>query len=327
LNEKLITRAESERRLTELFAHGRYSHYPSNRRDRHIILKSIIMTLKTSRTYTKQGIKRKLTEWIKAMHEPEGLDNSTLLEHLLEEGYLRCDREGARFWVPETRPDSEIFSPDVEEIDVLGVVKKARLDSTGTETGNKTRERIVSEAAKLFWKRGVAATTMQDIASASGLSVSIVRSYFSDEDTLYSTLLCESALEWHRKIIKSDKKEATLRERLIILVKVKMDLARAKSPAFRLLTKEWLERAETGANPRLDIGISKPLVYMERLVAQAVKRGEIRNVNPKKAVWYILGLGFLYGNRMINKFLDTSKPLTDKDVVEYVDLILKGLSK
>lgn len=327
MSEKKITREESERRLVELFSTGRLSRYPSNRRDKHIILKSIIMTLDISKTYSKRGITRKLNDWLKAMHQPEGLDKDILLERLLEEGYLRRNRDSSQYWIPETRPDRTLFDPDVDEMDVLGIIDRSRNQSTNIEEDDEIIKRILTHAAKLFWVKGLAFTTFRDIALASGLSVTAIRSIFPDEETLYKKLLEISALDWQHTIMKSDNPDDSFRNRLASLIKAKMELARSGNPAYRLLTREWLEHAETGANPRLDLGIGKPLTYMERMIAQAVERGEIREVNPNTAVWFIVGLGFLYGSRQVEKFLDTRKPLTNQDVCEYVELIMKGLSK
>jgi TetR/AcrR family transcriptional regulator, transcriptional repressor for nem operon len=53
-----------------------------------------------------------------------------------------------------------------------------------TRKGQATRDRIVAEAAKLMYDRGVAGTTTEDVQEAAGVSASQIYHYFGDKRSL-----------------------------------------------------------------------------------------------------------------------------------------------
>jgi TetR/AcrR family transcriptional repressor of nem operon len=64
------------------------------------------------------------------------------------------------------------------------MIGKRREPRQLTARGAATRERIVSAAADLAWKRGVGETSLDDIMEASGASKSQLYHYFADKDEL-----------------------------------------------------------------------------------------------------------------------------------------------
>jgi TetR/AcrR family transcriptional repressor of nem operon len=68
------------------------------------------------------------------------------------------------------------------QIQNLGVVVTAQ--STLTNKGLATRERIVAAAAELMFMRGVAGTTLEQVREAAQVSSSQIYHYFADKDAL-----------------------------------------------------------------------------------------------------------------------------------------------
>ena len=62
-----------------------------------------------------------------------------------------------------------------------------------TPKGERTRARIVDAAARLIHERGVAATTLEDIRSAAGVSGSQLSHYFAGKDELVQAVIDRQA--------------------------------------------------------------------------------------------------------------------------------------
>jgi TetR/AcrR family transcriptional repressor of nem operon len=62
-----------------------------------------------------------------------------------------------------------------------------------TAKGERTRARIVAAAARLIHERGVAATTLDDVKAAAGVSGSQMYHYFPDKDELVQAVISHQA--------------------------------------------------------------------------------------------------------------------------------------
>lgn len=73
-----------------------------------------------------------------------------------------------------------------------------------TERGRVTRERILRAAADVMYVRGVAATTLDDVRTASGTSKSQLYRHYPDKDALMRDVVALQAaevLEWNRQYL------------------------------------------------------------------------------------------------------------------------------
>ncbi len=327
MQSKIITQAEFTERLCRLFAKGRISAYPRKRRDRHILLKSIVMSLKNRKDYTEAEINEAIKAWLAGMHEPRGLDYVALRRYLVDEGYVDRSRNGSRYWVMSPGPSAKWFEAKVDAVDVFKIVDevKENFDKSRRKRG-EVRQKILDSATELFARKGYEGASTREIAEAAGVAVPNIYYYYKDKQGLYQATLTESAVGLLELLKKVDDPSASLRDRFLALAKAKIKLAKKKNTAIELFTREWLDSGSPGLPPKLKSAMSQSIKFMEQMIAQAVQRGEIRPINPKLAVWYMFSLAFLQGSKFITKYLKT-KELTDDEIEEYVDLIIKGLEK
>lgn len=329
MQNKFITRKEFEERLIQLFAQNRISAYPRKRRDRHILLKSIVMTLANGKDYTETEINQAIKAWLTGMHNPRGLDHVALRRYLVDEGYVDRSRNGSRYWVITPGPSTKLFEPDVGEVDVFSLVGEAKEthDKSRRKRG-EVRQKILDAATELFSQKGYDGVSIRDIASKAGITIPNIYYYFKDKKGLYQATLQGSADNVLEILKKIDDPNASFRDRFVALAKAKMRLAKQKNPAFELFLKEWVDRGGSPEfPPQLETVMSKSFKYMEEMIAQAVQRGEIRPINPKLGVWYLIGLIFMRSGKFLSKYMKTREVLSDDEVEEFVDLILKGLEK
>ncbi|TKJ40167.1 hypothetical protein CEE36_09915 [candidate division TA06 bacterium B3_TA06] len=190
----------------------------------------------------------------------------------------------------------------------------------------EVRKKILDAATELFAQKGFEGASIRDIADKAGVTSPNIYYYYKDKQGLYQATLIESAVGLLELLKRIDDPSASLRDRFLALAKAKMKLAKKKNTAIELFTREWIDSGSPGLSPKLESAMGQSIKYMEQIIAQAVEKGEIRPINPKLAVWYMFSLAFLQGSKFITKYLKT-RELTDDEIEEYVDLILKGLEK
>jgi len=188
--------------------------------------------------------------------------------------------------------------------------------------------KILEVAINLFARKGFEGASVRDITAAAQVTVPTLYYHFKDKDGLYQAALKESAENLLELLKKVDDPNASLRDRFIALAKAKMRLAIEKDLGIKLLTKEWIDHGSSqDLPPQLEAVLGESFKYMEEMIAQAVQRGEISPVNPKIGVWYLIGLIFLRNGRFLPKFMKAREAISDDEIEEFVDLILKGLEK
>lgn len=106
------------------------------------------------------------------------------------------------------------------------------------------RRRILDAALACFDAKGVAATTVEDICSAAGLSVGSVYHHFAGKDDIFSGLVHEATVEYLAGIVEALEGGKSLRESLGRLVRLHVRWLEDR-PALTRLMLQW-EEAERG---------------------------------------------------------------------------------
>ena len=151
-----ITGDEFRARLSQLCLKGSLPHLPRKRRDRHILLKSVTLTLEAAREYTEGQINDELRFWLADIGRSAHFDHVSLRRGLVDEGYLARDRDGSRYWVAAPARGDPPFAPEVDDIDVyvsigMGIKlmqqKKREYHGAGSTPGHRatTGERTGQE--------------------------------------------------------------------------------------------------------------------------------------------------------------------------------------
>ena len=122
----IITLEEFQQRLTELCLRGGLTSFPRRRRDRHILLKSVALTLDKRSEYTEPEINTKLRLWLQDVGAPFHLDHVDLRRYLIDEEFLGRSRDGSRYWVAASSRHQLVFDPEIEEVDVNRLLSQAR---------------------------------------------------------------------------------------------------------------------------------------------------------------------------------------------------------
>ena len=95
--------------------------FPRRRRDRDILMKSMVMLLDSARTYREREINEILDGWIRDVAPEIDTDHVTLRRLLVDHGHLERTASGSRYRVGFP-PRPVAFELEVDDIDVRATV-------------------------------------------------------------------------------------------------------------------------------------------------------------------------------------------------------------
>ena len=122
-----ITKQEFTSRLVQLCVGSGLRGIPRKNRDRHILLKSITLTLELKREYAEHELNADLRAWLREVGRTiRRLDHVNLRRLLVDQEYVGRSRDGSRYWVAMGSRFQALFAPDVDDVDVRGLIRAAR---------------------------------------------------------------------------------------------------------------------------------------------------------------------------------------------------------
>jgi AcrR family transcriptional regulator len=190
----------------------------------------------------------------------------------------------------------------------------------------KTREKLIEVARKLFADKGIDDITMNDIASASGKGRRTLYTYFNNKQEIYNAvieselnILYKSLQEVVEKNIPSDVK---------LLEFINIRLESTKKVVYRngSLGAEFFRDIWHVENIRRPFDI-KEIMFLRNILADGVKEGVFNVANPKNMAIILhsafKGLEVPYIRGTIESF-----SLTDKrEINSIIGLLFYGLKK
>jgi len=133
----MIDVEEFVERLCMLGARRGPRRFPRKPRDREILIKSIVMQMKSVRTYSEVEINELLQDWNRHVAPEIECDHVTLRRLLVDHGHLERTADGAKYRVGFP-PRPVAFDLEVDEIDVRATVA-AFLDHESRESAARRR--------------------------------------------------------------------------------------------------------------------------------------------------------------------------------------------
>lgn len=155
------------------------------------------------------------------------------------------------------------------------------------EKRRRRRGEILRSALRAFREKGYHATTLDDIAARLGVHKTALYHYFSDKESILYACHRESLAEVARLMKEARDRYDGAADRLAFLVRehvrVMTDTLEGSPLAFEVTALTPAHQAEIIA---LRDRYEREL---RRLVARGMKSGEFRRIDPKTAVFAILG--------------------------------------
>ena len=117
----MISPEEFVERLCLLGADRGPRSFPRKRRDRQILMRSIMMGLDSGRSYSEVEINEALQEWNRAVAPAIETDHVTVRRLLVDYGHLERTADGSAYRVGFP-PASVVFDLEVDDIDVRATI-------------------------------------------------------------------------------------------------------------------------------------------------------------------------------------------------------------
>ncbi|CAM3100304.1 TetR family transcriptional regulator [Tsukamurella hominis] len=152
-------------------------------------------------------------------------------------------------------------------------------------------EREIKEnAARLFAERGVAGTTLQDIADATGLTRQAVYHYVANKDELFSQLVSEVAAEPAQLLHEINAIEGLDPATKLYRMAESIALNQMASPdRFRLLIRSEADLPESLA-AGYRASRRQVLGELTAVIETGMREGQFRDVDPRTAALGVIGM-------------------------------------
>jgi hypothetical protein len=124
-----ITSDEFRKRILDLCVRSNLEFFPRKKKDRHILLKSIVLTFDSDRKYTEKEINEKLKKWIEKVNRCSRINHVVLRRALVDDGYLLRKADGSAYSLNISNEITDRFEPEVDKVDTFQVVSDARKDA------------------------------------------------------------------------------------------------------------------------------------------------------------------------------------------------------
>jgi AcrR family transcriptional regulator len=187
------------------------------------------------------------------------------------------------------------------------------------------KNELLSAARTIFAKKGFHDATIEEIAEAADVAKGTVYLYYKSKKDLYLQALRFGIELLNNELKTKASAPGTFDERLRSLATSKIAFFDENRDFFRIL---YSELGKLPSHPAAlsfvkDLYFAQARIF-ERLLQEAIKRREIRNLNVEKAAFAITDL-----TRSITtqRVLGCSKASLESDSDFIVDLILKGITR
>lgn len=140
---------------------------------------------------------------------------------------------------------------------------------------NKTKEKIIDAARKLFSEKGFDGVSMEDIAQASGVRKSLIYYYFPSKEILFEEIWINVIDELEKEVFSEVNNESSISRAIKRLIKKYVEFAMNKEEISKLIARERLNVLES------ENGFHNAKSRYERLLQRVEKifeRGKNENV-------------------------------------------------
>lgn len=148
-----------------------------------------------------------------------------------------------------------------------------------------TRARIEHEALRLFVEKGVAGTSVRDIAQAVGIADGALYRHFESKDDLVWTLFQVNYVELARKLASLARLATTPRDRLAAMITGFCRYHDDNPVLFRFLLF-----VQHGQLAKLKPDMANPVDVVHDVLAAAITRGELPRQDPALATALVFGI-------------------------------------
>jgi AcrR family transcriptional regulator len=194
----------------------------------------------------------------------------------------------------------------------------------------RSKEEVVQEyrvqsiqdaAMRVIARRGMTAATMQEIAEEAGVAKGTIYLYFKDRDELVEKTFDRAITELHKQIDVALEGDGKFEQKLRAVLAAEMAFFREHREFFRLyISLRYPEgkRQKRSCAPQYQSRLARIATELEG----AMKRGEIRTMDPKRLALFISeGISAV----IIQRVIEEAPPAESVDIDLLAGAILDGI--
>ncbi len=187
----------------------------------------------------------------------------------------------------------------------------------------KARERLLRAAVKLFARKGYAATSVNEIVAAAGVTKPILYYYFDNKEGIYIEILNDAYGSLDRILDQALEWEGTAIQKLRRLAAESFNLFIEKIDAARLVYMVFYGPPQGAPSYDYDRYWQRHLEVLQGFVEEGIQRGELRTKNSLDMAMVVTGLLSI----AIEMWLCPNGPKMDtSDLVRSLDLVFDGIA-
>jgi len=181
-----------------------------------------------------------------------------------------------------------------------------------------TRRRIKDAALRLFVDKGVAETSVRDLAAAAGIAEGTLYRHYAAKDDMVRDLFQEHFAAFAERIESLQQGQTGIRNKLRVVVADACRLFDENPTLYRFLLL-----VQHQALPRVKRGAADPMAVLRRMIADAIKRGEAKLDSAELGAALVMGLMLQPALAMIHGSLKGPLSRQAGDIAAACERVLK----
>jgi AcrR family transcriptional regulator len=156
------------------------------------------------------------------------------------------------------------------------------------------KARLLDAARALFADRGYTGTSIGQLAEHAGVNRALIYYYFRNKRALYQAVIDDCVAQVAAAVAEADRAEGGARRRIETFVQGYYGLLTGRADIVRIGMRELTDQRD-GPGGCLAESLAETERWLERVIADGVRAGELRRVNPAMAAVSLLGIvhGFM----------------------------------
>lgn len=187
--------------------------------------------------------------------------------------------------------------------------------------GSERIVQILTEAARIFARKGYEGASMRDIAEACGISKSLLYHHFKSKEEIYSRVAVGATKELYQFVVEHVPADATPAEKIRAFMVATAEYFRRHRWAWIASTTAFWNDPERHRQKERMTRRDRYEKYLRELIQEAIDAGEIRDVDVA-----MTGRMVLSTLNWMHRWYNPSMPMKPEQIADiYFDLVFNGL--
>lgn len=198
-----------------------------------------------------------------------------------------------------------------------------KVSSKNIQENPVVRERLLTEALRLFTSRGYAATSVREIVEAAGVTKPVLYYYFTSKEGLYLEIMAGISRMFEQRVTELQILTGSVRERLLHFFAGMFAGAQQNLQAVSLAFSIYYGPPQGAQFIDFNSFFDRTLEIVDDLIAEGMNSGEIRAVDRDTLRWALVGS---YHTILEEQVCRDMPRMNSAAMLKVLNMILDGVS-